>query len=321
MAATFAGIGGAQASPSCEPRLAALSVRPGATEKKVWDLLKPDFACLREFSTGHLYGKAIGKTWVGLKIGWAIALVNHWGVVNCVRHIHWVSDMAPSCWLCGSAMVALRKGTMVLASISFWDKTVPQLLPWIQTIQLYPYVSGVFLSVAPMMEPKGSQSKLRLCVGPLRGIAYGSSSFCLPQPQSSWFLQPEVMGTSLHGTGTLGWGPDMGLGCLTPQISILIFICHMWVLDQPVLPLSASFQSQCSFFFNSIVVRLLFSWISDRYKWWLLYSLVVIWCGCARRGAVLIYTTTLTGIPISQYCDSFFLLYVRCVPAYLHLRW
>ena len=31
------------------------------------------------------------------------------------------------------------------------------------------------------------------------------------------------MGTYLPGTGTLGWGPGVGLGLLTPQISLLNF--------------------------------------------------------------------------------------------------
>ena len=31
-------------------------------------------------------------------------------------------------------------------------------------------------------------------------------SSSLPVTQSHWFLQPEVMGTYLPGSGTLGWG-------------------------------------------------------------------------------------------------------------------
>ena len=82
-----------------------------------------------------------------------------------------------------------------------------------------------------------------------------------------WFLQPEVMGTCLCGTGTLGWGGGYGAG--TPcslggtfdaEISLPISIYHIWVWDQPVPHLQPSYQSQCSFF-NSLVVGFSFSQI------------------------------------------------------------
>ena len=45
----------------------------------------------------------------------------------------------------------------------------------------------------------------------------------LPPTKSPLGVQPEVMGTYLPGTGTLGGGPSMGLGLLTPKISLLNF--------------------------------------------------------------------------------------------------
>ena len=46
----------------------------------------------------------------------------------------------------------------------------------------------------------------------------------LPLTKSPLFLQPEVEGTYLPGTETLGWGgPGVGLGLLTPEISLLDF--------------------------------------------------------------------------------------------------
>ena len=46
----------------------------------------------------------------------------------------------------------------------------------------------------------------------------------LPLTKSPLFLQPEVEGTYLPGTETLGWGgPGVGLGLLTPEISLLNF--------------------------------------------------------------------------------------------------
>ena len=49
MAATCAGLGSIQVRPSCEPRLAAASVRPGDAQGEVWGLLRPDAGCLRDF--------------------------------------------------------------------------------------------------------------------------------------------------------------------------------------------------------------------------------------------------------------------------------
>ena len=63
---------------------------------------------------------------------------------------------------------------------------------------------------------------MSLCVDSLRGIAWDTRSF-FQQLNSHWFLQPEVMGTYLPVTGTLGWGPGVGLGHLTPKIFLLNF--------------------------------------------------------------------------------------------------
>ena len=73
-----------------------------------------------------------------------------------------------------------------------------------------------------------------------------------------WFLQPEVVGTYLPGTGTLGWGAWCGAG--TPRSRI--FIHHTWVRDQPVLICAPPTRLDGCGFFNSIVVRLPFNSIS-----------------------------------------------------------
>ena len=59
----------------------------------------------------------------------------------------------------------------------------------------------------------------------------------------SGFLQPEVMGICLPGTGTLGWGgPGVGLGLFTPEIPLPnIYPPHMDVgpasfMSLPLLP-------------------------------------------------------------------------------------
>ena len=56
-------------------------------------------------------------------------------------------------------------------------------------------------------------------MGFLRGTAWGSKSF-VHQLNPRWVWQPEVVGTYLPGTGTLGWGPGVGLGPLAPKIAL-----------------------------------------------------------------------------------------------------
>ena len=59
--------------------------------------------------------------------------------------------------------------------------------------------------------------------------------------------------------------PVLDLGPLAPEISLPIFISHILVWDQPVPWLCPSYLSGCGFFFNSIVVGLPFSSLSDGY--------------------------------------------------------
>ena len=81
--------------------------------------------------------------------------------------------------------------------------------PWCQTIQ--------FLSICPRWlssccPSTGAQREWAwVCPhGPVRGTPGAPVTSCLTQSQSRWFSQLEVMGTSLTGTGTLGWGSWYG---------------------------------------------------------------------------------------------------------------
>ena len=72
-------------------------------------------------------------------------------------------------------------------------------------------------------------------------LTLSSSSF-FHQLNPHWFLQPEVVGTYLPGTGTLGWGAWYGVGLFTPDVSLLSFYpSHVVVgpahsASVPVLP-------------------------------------------------------------------------------------
>ena len=135
-----------------------------------------------------------------------------------------------------------------------------------------------------VLELRGSESEyVSPCVGSLRGTAWGSNNFS-HQPNPHWFLQPEVVGTYLPGTGTLGWGAWCGVGTswssdIPPKFLSTICGCGTspFCLCVPLASLN-----ECAFF-NSTVVRLPFNSISESSEWWLLYILVDV---VLRRGAV-----------------------------------
>ena len=104
------------------------------------------------------------------------------------------------------------------------------------------------------------------CVGSLRGTAWGSSSF-FHWLNSSCFLQPEVGGTYLPGTGTLGWwGLVWDWDSLIP-ISFPNFIPHTSVWDLPIPHLRPSYQSGWTWFLQfcscqtSIQVHFWWFWV------------------------------------------------------------
>ena len=72
--------------------------------------------------------------------------------------------------------------------------------------------TGAFQAATQVLELRGSESEqVSLCIGSLRVTAWDFNSF-FHQLNPCWFLQPEVVGTYLPGTGTLGWGAWYGAG-------------------------------------------------------------------------------------------------------------
>ena len=99
----------------------------------------------------------------------------------------------------------------------------------------------------------------------------------LHQLNPCWFLQPEVVGTYLPGTGTLGWGAWCGAGTPHSQDIPPGFLSTTHgggtsLFYVSVLPTSLD---GCGYF-NSVLFRLPFNLISDGFAGWLFYSLVVI---------------------------------------------
>ena len=73
--------------------------------------------------------KALETVRLGLKFGWGRALGNHRSGAHSVSQVDGDSDVAPTCWLCGSVGGGIVKGTMASASTSVWEKAAPQLSP------------------------------------------------------------------------------------------------------------------------------------------------------------------------------------------------
>ena len=70
------------------------------------------------------------------------------------------------------------------------------------------YASGTFQVATPVLEYLIHSNIVDLSKSMCRffkGNCLGLQKF-LPLTQYPWFLQPEIMGTYLTGTGTLGWG-------------------------------------------------------------------------------------------------------------------
>ena len=99
-----------------------------------------------------------------------------------------------------------------------------------------------------------------MCGFPKRNCL-GSSSF-FHQLNPHWFSQPEVVGTYLPGTGTMGWGPGVGLGLLAPEISLPDFYPHGCGASSFCVHTPPTGLDGCGYF-NSIVVRLPFSLTFD----------------------------------------------------------
>ena len=121
--------------------------------------------------------------------------------------------------------------------------------------------TGAFQAATQVLELRGSESEqVSLCIGSLRVTAWDFNSF-FHQLNPCWFLQPEVVGTYLPGTGTLGWGAWYGAGTprsrdIPPKFLSTTYVCGT--------SYSTPFCASPTYgVFNSVVLRLPFNLISD----------------------------------------------------------
>ena len=208
---------------------------------------------------------------------------SHWKQLGWVRKLggvgpHGITRVGQTVWarlmdsLYGARLLAvwlclwggLRKGTVASANTSVWEKVAPQVLPWCQKIHFLPTCLVPFELLPRCWSSEGVSLSKSLC-RPFKRNCLGIRH-C--------FLQPADMVTYHPGTRTLGWGAWCGPGTLCSlDISPDFYPPHVNV--GPAV-LCLSYQSQCSFFFNSVFLGLPFSSISDGSEWWLFHSLVVI---------------------------------------------
>ena len=115
------------------------------------------------------------------------------------------------------------------------------------------------------------------CVGSLRGTAWDPKNFS-HQLNPHRFLQAEVTGSYLPGTGTLGRRALCGSG--TPRscdipLEFLSTTCA-YGTSPFLICAPPSYPSDGCGFFNSIIFKLAFNSIPDGSEWWLFYILAVI---------------------------------------------
>ena len=141
----------------------------------------------------------------------------------------------------GSVWGGLSKGTVASAHLSVWEKTVPLILLWCQTLQFLSvyhwYLSSRYLSI-------GAQKEwvwVSLCVGSLMATAWDSRSFFY-QLNPHWCCSQKLWDLfSCHwnpGLGGLVWGWYSSL----PRYTSWFFIHHTCTWDQPIPHLRSSYQ-------------------------------------------------------------------------------
>ena len=141
----------------------------------------------------------------------------------------------------------------------------PQLLPSCQTISSFLYVPGSFQAAAPALALRRGKSE-EVHAYPLREAHGTPATLQLTQPQSLLVCTARSYGdfSSWHWNPWLRAQCGAGTPCSseetsTAKILLLIFIHPTRVQDQPIPQLCPSYQSQCAFFFNSLLVKLPFS--------------------------------------------------------------
>ena len=182
-------------------------------------------SCETWAKTSHSYGKATANSLGGsvIWVGWSLRC----GI--------WL----PALWFCGGR--AQKRDNSLYPHFCL-ENTVPQLLPWCQTLQFLPECQWCLSSCYPGAGAQREWIWVSPCMGSLRRTSWDSRGF-FHELIPCWYLQSEVMRTYLPDTGTLGWGDLVwGWNSLLPRYPSQIFIHYTWKWDQPILCLCPSYQ-------------------------------------------------------------------------------
>ena len=148
--------------------------------------------------------KSLLVVWMGPLVVWDRVSRDLQGWANGVSQVDGAFDMAPPTssvapWVEGSG-----KRQWPLSVFLFGRKLSPSSHLDARHFSSSLYATGAFESVTPVLELRGECICVSVCVGSLRGT-FGDYRRFFHWLNPRWCLQPEVMGTYLLGTGTLGW--------------------------------------------------------------------------------------------------------------------
>lgn len=155
--------------------------------------------------------------------------------------------------------------------------------------------------IVPQPEHRTSACEWVNLSGPFKRTSGFSATFCPTQTVRipTFFSWSDIVRTAFPSTSILGWEAWCGARFFTPlwrtsmaEISLQIFIHHMEVGDQPVLHVHPSNQYQCCFFFIVLVIKLLFSCISDDSPGWLVYNFIVMLMCSQDKASTAFYFTS-----------------------------
>ena len=202
--------------------------------------------CVCFFVLGRVAFSSVLVAWPIIKsthVGWRNrALDNHQGGATHMNQVDGVSDMVSL--LYGSVWGGLRKGTRATAwPLGFClGESCPLTLTLMPDTSVSAHVPLMLFHLLPhCWSPEWvSLCKFLICCEPFKNRCLKIPQFL---PNSQWFLLPEVMGTYLSVTRPWAGWSAVGLGSLDSEVSVRIFIHHMWVWDQPVSCLHISVAS------------------------------------------------------------------------------
>ena len=111
------------------------------------------------------------------------------------------------------------------------NATCSGLIPFPITSPTSLYVAGTFLAAALVLNPR--MSGFAHVIGSCKSFKYSPKgpTVSSPAPTPTVFLQPEFTKLYFLALEPRAALSALGLRSLAPQVSLLVFICHMWIWD------------------------------------------------------------------------------------------